>query len=222
MRLPILGGRLRGVWWDPSSGGKLLRVLLGTYEPRQTELFAGHVRPGDTVLDVGAHAGYYTLQAARLAGETGRVVAWEPDPRNAEKLRRHLRLNRLDTVTVIEAAVADTVGWAPFARGTGTGTGHLAGEGEAKVRTVTIDAEADRLGLRAGVIKIDVEGAEAAVLEGARRTLERDRPVIFLSTHGAEAHGRASRILTGLGYTLRPIQGDSAATAPELLCTPSP
>ena len=71
MHLPILAGPLRGRGWLPASRGKLARIFLGTYEPEQTRLFQEHVRPGDTVLDVGAHVGYYTVLSAVLAVASG-------------------------------------------------------------------------------------------------------------------------------------------------------
>jgi FkbM family methyltransferase len=219
-RLLIVRGRLKGMWWDPLSGGKVLRVLGGTYEREQTELFATHVRPGATVLDVGAHVGYYTLLAARLAGTDGRVLAFEPEPGNAERLRRHVALNRLGQVEVVEAAVAARPGAASFARGTGSGTGRLMARGDSEVRTVAIDDEVAARGIRPAVIKIDVEGAERIVLEGADRTLRTARPVLFLSTHGPLPHTECTVILERLGYTLRPILGDDVASSAELLCLP--
>ena len=217
MRLPIAAGRLRGRWWLPASRGKVLRILGGTYEPEQTRLFEEHVRPGATVLDVGAHVGYYTLLSAVLAGPSGRVVAFEPDPANASFLRRHVALNRLGQVTVEEAAVSDRAGTARFGRGSGSGTGHLAGEGGVEVRTVTVDGVCGEQGLTPSAIKIDVEGAEAAVLRGARETLARARPVVFLSTHGPEAHAASLALLRELGYALSPILGGGIDTTPEVL-----
>jgi FkbM family methyltransferase len=220
MRLPIVAGQLAGMWWDPASGGKLLRVLGGTYEREQTALFVEHVRRGATVLDIGAHVGYYSLLAARLGGRTSTIVAYEPDRRNAGRLRRHLRLNRLERVAVVEAAVAEHGGSAQFARGTGSGTGHLASQGGVTVRTVRLDDEAKARRLRPDVLKIDVEGAEIDVLRGGLETLRRARPVLFLSTHGPQPHAECIALLGGLGYTFRPILGDDVATSSELLCLP--
>src|SRR5689334_14548427 len=98
---------LRGYWWLPTSGGKVLRILGGTYEPEQTGHFIHFVRPGSTVLDIGAHVGYYTLLASMLAGDAGYVWAFEPEPHNAEFLRQHLAVNNCRNVHVEEAAVSD-------------------------------------------------------------------------------------------------------------------
>ena len=139
--VPIPQGRMRGMFWAPASGGKILRVLLGSYEREQTELFAKLVGPGSTVLDIGAHVGYYTLLAARLMRGQGKVVAFEPDPKNAAFLRRHVSANRAarTIVDVEQAAVGATNGSVRFSLGTGSGTGHVSAEGPIEVRMIKLD-----------------------------------------------------------------------------------
>lgn len=220
MRLPIIAGRLRGRWWLPGSRGKILRILNGTYEREQTRLFEQHVRPGATVLDVGAHVGYYTLLSAVLAGPSGRVHAFEPNPKNADFLRRHVRINRLDSVRVEQAAVSDREGTARFDFGTGSGTGHLADAGALEVRTLRLDDYCAQHALAPAAVKIDVEGAEMSVLQGARETLARHRPVIFLSTHGPEVHRASLAYLRELGYHVAPILGGDVEATTEVLATP--
>ena len=221
MKLPIVAGRLRGRWWLPASRGKVLRILNGTYEREQTRLFERHLRPGATVLDVGAHVGYYTLLSSVLVGDAGRVHAFEPNPANAEFLRRHVRINRRSNVQVEQAAVSDRAGTARFDFGTGSGTGHLADAGALEVRTVQLDDYCTTNGLAPSAIKIDVEGAELSVLEGGRETLARHRPVIFLSTHGAEVHRASLQVLRGLGYALSPILGSDLHATSEVLALPA-
>ena len=217
MIFPIVRGRLRGMFWRLDSGGKLLRVLGGTYEPEQTDLFARLVKTGDTVLDVGAHTGYYSLLAARLVGHTGSVWSFEPDPVNFGFLKRHIERNRLGQVHSIPSAVSDCAGTAHFERGTGTGTGRLGGEGQLRVDTVSIDEFCGARDLRVAAIKIDVEGAEDLVLRGALATLTRDGPAVFLSTHGSAVHAKCVELLRANGYTLRPIDGAELDSCSELL-----
>ncbi|CAA9362849.1 MAG: hypothetical protein AVDCRST_MAG68-4595 [uncultured Gemmatimonadetes bacterium] len=215
-----MGGRLRGRWWLPASRGKILRILGGSYEPEQTRLFQEHVRPGDTVLDVGAHVGYYTVLSAVLAGERGAVWAFEPNPANARFLRRHAEINGLGQVRVTEAAVSDANGTARFGFGRGSGTGRLAAGGEVEVRTLRLDDFCAGHGIAPAAVKIDVEGAEDAVLEGAREVLARHRPIVFLSTHGEEVHRACLAFMEGAGYACAPILGDDVHTTSELFCTP--
>lgn len=219
MRLPVLRGPLRGAWWDLRSGGKIARVLLGTYESEQVSLFTRHVGRGGTFLDVGAHVGFYTLLGARLVGPEGRVWAFEPEPRNARWLREHVRVNGVAHVAIEEAAVAAEDGTARFGGGRGTGTGRLTGAGSLEVRTVALDRFCDHHEIRPTALKVDVEGGEVAVLEGARVTLTTARPVVFLSTHGPNLAARSTALLEELGYTLRPIR-DGVATSPEVLGLP--
>lgn len=218
--MPILAGALRGRWWLVQSRGKIGRVLTGRYEPEQTELFRRWLAPGDVVLDVGAHAGYYTVLSAVLTGSAGRVWAFEPDPVNARFLREHVRINGLANVTLEQAAVSDRNGVAHFAHGGGSGTGHLDEQGALEVPTVRLDDFCERHGIAPRAIKIDVEGAELGVLAGAAETLRSHRPVLFLSTHGADVHARCMEQLRAAGYRLAPVLGGDLETTTELLCTP--
>jgi len=216
--LPILSGPLRGTKWLPASGGKILRVLTGSYEPAQTRLFCESIRPGDTVLDVGAAAGYYTLLTSGLVGPQGGVIAFEPDSRNAAFLRNHVEANRIDNVSVFQIAVGAHDETARFASGTGTGTGHLADDGTVSVQVRSLDNLVLSQHHRPSHIKIDVEGAELAVIEGARKTLQKFRPVIFLSTHGQDVHQACCERLRELGYDLAPIDSKHLPGATEVLC----
>ena len=220
LRLPIMARALRGYWWLPTSRGKVLRVLRGTYEPEQTAHFVRWVRPGATVVDIGAHVGYYTLLASMLAGESGSVWAFEPEPTNAAFLRRHLYLNNCRNVHVEQLAVSNIDGRAKFSHGTGSGTGHLDRGGDMEVRTVRLTDFCSSRRITPSAIKIDVEGAEEEVLEGAKELVMSARPVIFLSTHGPAIHKRCMSWLRSAGYTLSPILGGSIDDAAEILGIP--
>jgi FkbM family methyltransferase len=191
--------------WLLASRGKLLRVLLGTYDRVQTDLMSAQLRPGMVLFDVGAHAGYFTLLAARRVGASGQVVAFEPEPHNVAMLRANVVLNKLGNVSVEAAAVAGREGTRRFGHGAGSGTGALAEAGELEVRAVTLDAYCGRSRLTPDAIKIDVEGGELEVLDGASALLRDARPLVFLSTHGEALHTECLRRLGALGYTLEPI-----------------
>lgn len=208
--LPILRGPLKGKRWLVATR---INFFLGTYEPEQTAEFVRAVRPGATVYDIGAHYGYYSLLASSLAGESGRVIALEPSPRNLDVLRTHIRLNRVTNITVLETALSDHAGEARFDNRAGSGVGHLSPEGPITVKLSTLAALSKDFP-PPNVMKIDVEGAEEAVLAGGRETLARSKPTIFLSTHGEALAENCSRMLRDLGYSLRELLPG------ELLATP--
>lgn len=217
VRILLILGPMCGRYWLPFSGGKLLRVLLGSYEPDQSSLIAKQLRPGSVMFDVGAAVGYYTLLASPLVGPEGRVVSFEPDAKNAAYLRKHVAINRLKNVEVHQTAIGDRNGQAKFTCGTGTGTGRLADSGAATVELCKLD-DFVRHSAKPTHIKIDVEGAELQVLEGARNTLTTARPTLFLSTHGSTVHQLCCQYLTELGYTVQRMSSDPKCDS-EILCT---
>lgn len=220
---PVLSGPLKGFSWRLTSRGKILRVLFGSYEREQTALFQQYIRSGDCVLDIGAASGYYSLLSARLVGQVGRVVAFEPDARNLHVLKSHLSANRLSCVTVRDCALSDQTGVVRFGGGTGSGTGRICDSGVAEVTTRRLDDVADEMQLHPTHLKIDVEGAELAVLRGGERTIRRCRPVLFLSTHPSivpTVHDDCCRLLTAWNYELRPILGGDLARTTEVLALP--
>jgi FkbM family methyltransferase len=220
MRVPIFAGPLRGSWWLLQSPGQPGRVLSGTYEPRHTGLFRQWVQRGATVLDIGAHAGYYTLLGSALAGPGGTVWAFEPEPRNCRYLRRHVTINHRTNVRVEEIAISDSAGWAPFRFGKGSGTGMLDEAGDIRVRTNSLDSLCESRSIAPSLIKIDAESAEVRVLLGAARTLAEHRPVLLLSTHSEELHLECLHLLESAGYRTEPITGPDALRTSELLCLP--
>ena len=220
LSVPLVAGPIRGYWWQVASGGKLVRLLTGSYEREQSSLFLRHIRPGQQVLDIGAAVGYYTLLAARLVGPKGSVVAFEPHPENLRYLRRHVHQNSLTNVRILNVAVADRDGTARFGGGTGSGTSRLQEEGEFEVAVRRLDGLAETHALAPQLLKIDVEGAELDVLRGSADLIRECRPTIFLSTHGPMHHAPCCLLLESWGYELAPIVGGSVATASELLCMP--
>ncbi len=205
--LPILQGRLRGKRWIVGAGNH--GYWLGSYEYEKRLQFEHTVKEGDIIFDIGAHVGYYTLLASTLAGPSGRVFAFEPLPSNIQFLRRHLVLNQIQNVTLIEAAVSNESRVGRFISGPSTSMGMLHPEGSLDVECVTLDGlmSEGRLPV-AAVIKIDVEGAELKVLEGARNMLSMAHPTLFLATHGQEQSTACGDLLRSLDYQLETISGD--------------
>jgi FkbM family methyltransferase len=166
--------------------------FFGAYEPVESYLITRLIRPGMTFIDAGANIGQYTLLASTAVGPSGSVHAFEPIPANFEQLRTSVELNGLSNVHLNPLALwnESTVLRFDLPDGYHDNAGSyrvVAGGGRAGV----IEAQAMRLddhvaenGIqRVNIIKIDVEGAEPFVLEGARATLERDRPLVLMEVN---------------------------------------
>ncbi len=216
-RVPILQGPMKGKRWI--AGSHVHGCWLGSYELDKQKLFVSRVRPGQVVMDIGANVGFYTLLSSQLVGEKGRVVAFEPLPRNIAFLREHLRINRVQNATLIEAAVSERSGEATFQEGGSGAMGRISSGGGVRVKLVSVDELVERgEAPRPDVMKIDVEGAEAMVLRGAARTIAGGaRPLIFLATHGAPVHRECCDLLRSWGYRLSSMSDKSLEETDEVL-----
>lgn len=186
----------------------MANFYLGTYERDKVDAFHRELSPGSVVYDVGANVGIYTVLACRTVGPSGRVFAFEPVAANLEFLRRNIAANRFANCEVISKAVSDKNGTVSFVSGGGSCLGKISDHGEYSVPSITIDSFIAQGHPLPRLIKIDVEGAEAGVLSGARETLLSAKPIIFLATHGAEVHERCCSLLKEFGYTLNFLAPD--------------
>ncbi len=196
--VPIMHGPLRGSKWIVGSAHHA--CWLGIYELEKQKRIAGELKPGSVFYDVGANVGLYSLLAAR-AGPAGKTYAFEPLPKNAWYLRRHLELNGIHSVKLFELAISDRVGTDHFYETGDRAMGHLAADGSPPVRTETLDSllKKEEI-LPPDYLKLDIEGAELRALQGARECIQRHRPVIFLATHGREVHAGCCQLLESCGY----------------------
>ena len=135
--------------------------------------------PGMAAVDVGANIGYYLLLIESAVGAAGSVVCFEPDPGNLQELRRNLDANAFGNARVVAAAVGAADGAATLRSGINAAVA-ADGTGDCEVPLVCLDSA---LGGRVDFLKIDVEGYEGQVLDGARRLLAEQRPALFLEVH---------------------------------------
>lgn len=216
--MPILQGPLRGQRWIVGSATH--GCWLGSYEFETQRAFAGMVRAGDVVYDLGANAGYYSLLGARLAGDEGVVYSFEPLPRNLRYLRSHIAINRLKNCVVVDAALADFDGKMRFASSDEPTTAHLSDGGDVEVRVRRLDSLVERGEIRPpSVMKIDVECSEVKALEGAAKTIAEFRPRILLATHDRELHGQCVEFLVRRGYRIEMLV-ELAHAGAELIARP--
>jgi FkbM family methyltransferase len=188
---------------------------LGTYEPAVEASLLEYLKPGMAAWDVGAFIGYHTLLLRTVAGP-GRVVAVEPDPANLARLRRHLSENGADDVRVIPAAAGARPGKGQLNRRDGhPSETRVISAGSGPCEVVTLDGLLDHVPVP-GLVKMDVEGAEADVLAGAPQLLEKIRPVWIIELHGAGG-AQAVSLLRQAGYRVAAL--DAAGPVPDGLPT---
>ena len=177
------------------------------WDVRELRFLRRFLQPGMTVLDIGAHHGLYAVLASHLVGPSGRVIAFEPSPRIARRLRWHLALNRARRVELETCAVAASKSRMEFfipTRGVDTiASLRRAGVGNGRLRSVVVDVvaldnfAAARQVANIDLIKLDVEGAEMDVLAGAREVMRRTRPCWLFEAldSTAESWGNSGRKL---------------------------
>ena len=148
---------------DPPHDWWAWRAYKREWERESLALFATMVRPGDTVIDVGAYIGPYTLLASQLVGPSGHVFSFEPDPVARKLLSANIEANRAQNVTVVPVAISNTVGTL-YLRGDELGNSVTQTNkcGVVPVDTVTLDAFCANARITPQVLKVDIEGGEAA------------------------------------------------------------
>jgi FkbM family methyltransferase len=201
------------------------RLRLGIlWEPYVVALIPQHVKPGTTVIDAGAHIGAHTINMAKAAGREGRVYAFEPQRKIYRELVRNIELNNLRNAVPLRYALGDrhsVIEMSKSEAGNEGGTAVGSGGDKAELRTI------DSFGFRnVSFIKIDVEGYEDQVLEGAAQTLKEQHPVLLVEIQGSEDYEKASpeirlRIeqtiarLKAIGYAVKRVsRRDYLATWP--------
>lgn len=166
------------------------KMLAGSYEPSLRRLVHEVLRPGDAVVDVGAHIGWFTLLAAASVGPTGAVRSFEPFPSSFALLERNVRDDGLAQVQVQQVAVGAEAGSLRLGPQAGSDSGSVsaaagAGEGGLEVPVATLDDLLAEGTTHAGIaaplrlLKLDVEGYEPEVLAGAPATLARCEVLLY-------------------------------------------
>lgn len=187
-------------------------LVRGSLEPGAQEALRRSVAPGQVVCDIGANIGFFTLILARLTGPSGTVHAFEPSLREAEACRDNARTNRMGHVKVHEVAVGENPGHARFLVTDEPGWSHLADRGNDRGVTSTLTVPVVALDAfdwgEAGppqVLKVDVEGSEAAVLRGMHGLLTDRRPVLIIELHGT--NDEVADLLDAHGYLVENLDG---------------
>jgi FkbM family methyltransferase len=208
----VESGLSQGMWMLARLPGET-RYWRGDHEPDVQNAILAAVRPEDVVYDIGAHLGAMALGAARLVGNLGRVVAFDGDPENVERLRGSITRNGLESnLEVVHAAVwsrtaSDGIS---FRRGaTARSQGGVNADGQSpviatgeiiKIPAITLDDFVAAAGPPPQLIKIDVEGGEYEVLRGGERLFESQRPLLIVEIHHQQAAEKIAAWLSDHRY----------------------
>lgn len=211
----IAAGPAHGLWLhlDPRFEADYAQ---GNYEAIVERAICQHLKPGSVFYDVGSHIGVLSLLAARLVDRQGAVFAFEADPANAARVTEHAQRNACAQIHIVPCAVWSSTGRVRFARAAAQSSlnqGSVASEqGESaadsmEVASISLDDFAcpDSFGARShalpDLIKIDVEGAEAAVLRGSERVFAVKKPVLICEVHHEAASREVTRWLLERDYS---------------------
>jgi FkbM family methyltransferase len=215
----------------------LCLFVAGSFEPNEFAFLDRVVKPGMTFVDIGANEGLFSLFAARRVGPGGRVVAAEPSSRERRRLEANIARNRLANVTVVPHAIGEGPGTARLQIATGVHAGHntlgaftyddVSAVDFENVPVETLDALAGRLALGAvHVVKIDVEGAELKVLQGAADLLRRTRPILLIEANEGALRGQGASsaavvaLLHELGFDIHVFSDRSGEVEPHVAGQP--
>lgn len=204
----------------PGYDGYIVPQLIetGVWEPEEHELMLSVLRPGMTVVDIGAHVGFHTLCAAQAVGPSGRVVALEASPTNFALLCANVDRNRADNVIPIAAAAAERSGEVELTLSHENSGGNRAYrldyvEPSIVVPAVRID-DIFPPDAKVDLVKVDIEGMDHRALAGMRELLARCQPIVITEFFpewifylGDDPIGVLEQYRS-LGYRLRPLIGD--------------
>jgi FkbM family methyltransferase len=195
-------------------------MFYGRYSPELLNVFQHFVRPGDAVIDVGAHIGYLTFYLASLVTESGKVYSFEPDPRVGSYLDKSIAASEMNWIHPFPLALTAKDGEIEFylARGQGSSTAVKASEHLDVTPTIVTGVTLDGL-IAAGkvvdnirLIKLDIEGFEIEAIRGMAELIKRSRPILVvevneerLSAQG-ESSARLLELLESLNYNVLALE----------------
>jgi len=207
---PFKGGKIH---LNIKESHMMLARALGIYEPDKTQTICTLLKPGMTFIDIGSNKGDFSLLAAKVVEETGKVLAFEPEPDNCHWMRRSMDVNEYRNIALYDIALGDTNEQTQLYLGEKSGWHSLIpssispDQDAINVQMKTLDDMLTGIDCKhVDMIKIDVEGAELKVLEGAKSTFSNNKEIIllidihpqlgvdpakicnFLETHGFSIH----------------------------------
>ena len=201
-------------------------LLFGPNEELVGQVLKEEVKPGMTVIDLGAHFGYYTLLMARLVGDTGKVFAFEPDPNNYALLTKNITINDYKNIVPIQKAVSNKTGQVKLFL-TDTSFGHHLSTSNEEGRFVIVDAITldeffEYEDLPIDFIKMNIEGAETAALQGMANLIKKNKSLKIITEFAPSFLRRAGSSpeeflnkLVGYGFGLYHMSEERKSVEPS-------
>lgn len=232
LRMPVRMSWYDGIKLGVVLGNDLSRCVYvcGSYEPNEFNYLASYLKPGMVVVDAGANEGLYSLFASRRVGTDGLVLAVEPSPRELTCLRNNIARNRMSNVRVVPMALSDRMGRTILKLAENEHAGQntlgefiydIQSAGTHEVEQIPLDTLLAQENVqRIDLIKADIEGAELALLMGARETLRRYKPTLLCEICSVALeyqHTSFTSMLTVLddfGYRLLSFDANTGLPAP--------
>ena len=218
VKLPVVQGPAKGLVFRVDLVRRMEAYWHGRYDQDILETLSRHLlRPGMTVWDCGIYIGYYTCFFARAVGESGRVIAFEPDPACLARTRENVGINGFQNVSWVHAAIGDQTGKSSFIL-SGNTNSHLPGgwvgateedyrreverqTGTMEVQVYTLD-DALSAAPPPDLVKIDIEGFEGRAVQHTRKLIEEHRPVFIVELHNPECDRAVWEYFNGQGYEI--------------------
>lgn len=205
----IQSGLGRGLKFN--SGGSAVGFILGTHDTDVQLALHRLLSPGQVVYDLGSNVGFIAVLAARCVGNTGRVICFEPVPENAKQIQVNAGMNGFSHLSVHQIAIGLKDEQAEFQLSRAATWGRLSSAGTTPDKCGVLSVTVRQLDkfiedqelLLPNFIKMDVEGSEADVLRGARKTLQISRPIMIIELH--HTYNDVVDALDGLDYAIRPL-----------------
>ena len=177
---------------DP--GDSLDLSINGVYGELDTKIIREEIHEGDIVIDVGANIGYYTLIFAQLVGSSGKVFAFEPESKNFEILKKNIEINNYPNIVAEQKIVSDKSGIVKLFIAEHGIVGHRINQQKSsqkfiEVESIILDNYIKKLNLdnKINFIKIDVEGSEPKVLEGAKEIMQKSNQLKIFTEFNRES-----------------------------------
>ena len=221
--IPILSGTAKGFKWIAGSTNDS-GPWIGIYELNIQKALNNLLKEGDVFYDIGANVGFFTILGSKLVGNRGKVIAFEPLQVNFSFLLRHIKINYLSNVSIIEKAVSSKNNIQKMTvplvdNNAAYSMAEFCSNGDIKVDTVTVDNLVfDSKYSPPNIIKMDIEGAEFLALCGMEKTIEKYKPTILLSTHGEKVDKQCRKFLGDRGYKITLLSAGKITREDELLC----